>query len=168
MKNRRRARNTWQNKLTTALLLTLSHLDSTTATQCISPHHNTINFGYYESWAVYRLCNPIWPGDIDVQAFGYTHLAFSFAGISTSGLLEQYNGSSEYDEMYRNFNALKKKKGNEKLKTLIAVGGWSFDQRIFVDVASSVAKREKFAKSVVDFLKEYGFDGIDLDWEVSA
>ena len=70
--------------------------------------------------------------------------------------------------MYRNFNALKKKKGNEKLKTLIAVGGWSFDQRIFVDVSSSVAKREKFAKSVVDFLKEYGFDGIDLDWEVSA
>lgn len=65
--------------------------------------------------------------------------------------------------MFENFNALKSR--FPKLKTLIAVGGWSFEQSIFVAVASTDKKREYFANSVVEFLETYGFDGIDLDWE---
>lgn len=91
---------------------------------CNTATRNTVNFGYYQSWAIYRNadCNPLSPQDIDVASFGYTHLAFSFAEISWSGLLEPYNGSGEFYSMYSSFNSLKT--SNPGLKTLIAVGGW--------------------------------------------
>ena len=126
---------------------------------------NTVNFGYYQSWAIYRNsnCNPIWPGSIDVASFGYTHLAFSFAGISTSGFIEPYNGDTSQYSMYSLFNSLKD--SNPGLKTLIAVGGWTFDQTRFSYVSSTSERRAAFAESVVNFLEAHKFDGIDIDWE---
>jgi chitinase len=50
------------------------------------------------------------------------------------------------------------------LRTIISVGGWTWSNR-FSDVAATQATREVFAKSAVDFLRKYNFDGIDLDWE---
>ena len=35
----------------------------------------------------------------------------------------------------------------------------------FLQMASYAAGREDFADSVVDFLQQYGFDGLSLDWE---
>ena len=129
------------------------------------PFKNTVNFGYYEEWSEYRQsnCNPTSPNDIDVAAFGYTHLAFSFAGISSGGLIEPYNGNNAYIAKYTQFNSLKDT--NPTLKTLIAVGGWNFDQTRFSNVASTSAKRTAFANSVVTFLEDNNFDGIDIDWE---
>jgi len=124
-----------------------------------------VNFGYYEEWAEYRgtNCNSMAPNEIDVGAFGYTHLAFSFAGISAGGLIEPYNGNTAYIPKYNQFNSLKST--NTGLKTLIAIGGWNFDQTRFSNTASTPSKRSAFATSVVRFLDLHGFDGIDLDWE---
>lgn len=124
-----------------------------------------VNFGYYEEWAEYRNanCNRMTPGQIDVARFGYTHLAFSFAGISYSGRLEPYNSNTGYIPKYVQFNALKT--ANPELKTLIAVGGWNFDQTRFVTAASTAARRKVFGDSVVTFCEAHGFDGIDMDWE---
>jgi chitinase len=76
--------------------------------------------------------------------------------------MEPYNGSGEMAEQYVNFNSIKAL--HSGLKTMIAVGGWNFDQKRFVDVSSTAAKRAVFAESVVTFLEAYGFDGIDIDW----
>ena len=38
-------------------------------------------------------------------------------------------------------------------------------QHIFSDVAGDVAKSQIFADSVVAFMVNYGFDGLDVDWE---
>jgi GH18 family chitinase len=132
---------------------------------CKADERNTVNFGYYQSWSKGRWseCNPVHPGAIDVESFGYTHLAFAFAGVSWTGELEPYDGDESFIPMYESFNGLKKR--NPELKTLIAVGGWTFEQKRFVTASSTEAKRTKFAASVVRFLQAYGFDGIDLDWE---
>ncbi len=64
-----------------------------------------------------------------------------------------------------NFGQLKRlKQANPHLKTIISVGGWTWSNR-FSDVAADPATRQVFADSAVTFLRTYGFDGVDLDWE---
>jgi hypothetical protein len=62
---------------------------------------------------------------------------------------------------------------NPELKTLIAIGGWTFSTNgatsgIFPAVASQAAPRATFVASAVAFARKYGFDGIDIDWEYPA
>ncbi|KAL9180409.1 hypothetical protein ACHAXT_008379 [Thalassiosira profunda] len=126
---------------------------------------NSVNVGYYQSWAKYRSpdCNQQYASQIPVAEFGYTHLVYSFAGISHAGTLEPYNGVAEETSLYEEFNGLKS--DNAGLKTLIAVGGWNLQQSLFGKAASTPGGRKKFAQSAVGFLQQHGFDGLDLDWE---
>ena len=122
------------------------------------PEAMTMNFGYYQSWAIWRKssCNPVLAADINVDDNGYTHLAYSFAGIDAEGKLEPWNGDYNGEvQQYADFNAIKANHPN--LKTMIAVGGWTFNdpgatQTRFSTVASTEASRSTFANSVVDFL----------------
>jgi chitinase len=50
------------------------------------------------------------------------------------------------------------------LRTLISVGGASHSA-YFPSAASNDAARQHFAQSCVQFMKQNGFDGIDIDWE---
>jgi len=138
-----------------------------TPPHCSPSTTDIINVGYYQSWAKYRPsdCYPLHASDINVKAFGYTHLIYSFAGISGFGKLEPYNGIMDEVNLFREFNNLKKHPDNRGLKTLIAVGGWNFDQKRFTMVASTDMYRTAFAQSVVEFCINYQFDGIDFDWE---
>ena len=99
---------------------------ATTPPHCSPSTTDIINVGYYQSWAKYRQpnCYPLHASDINVKAFGYTHLVYSFAGISLFGELEPYNGIMDEVNLYSEFNNLKKHPDNQGLKTLIAVGGW--------------------------------------------
>ncbi len=51
-----------------------------------------------------------------------------------------------------------------ELKTLISVGGWTWSGN-FSDAALTPESRAQFATSCADFMENYGFDGIDIDWE---
>ncbi len=76
-----------------------------------------------------------------------------------------YPGDVWSDPIKGNFKQLNVlKQQNPNLKTVISVGGWSWSNR-FSDVAASATTRQNFANSAVDFLRKYGFDGVDLDWE---
>lgn len=64
---------------------------------------------------------------------------------------------------YNQLNKLKAK--NPHLKTFISCGGWEMGATRFSDMALTQKGRTKFSKSIAKYVKEWGFDGIDIDWE---
>lgn len=68
-------------------------------------------------------------------------------------------------EFFKKFNDLKNQ--NQNLKTMLAVGGWG-DSNINDKYSQLVASAENintFVASAVQYLTQYGFDGLDMDWE---
>ncbi|MGE9293661.1 MAG: glycosyl hydrolase family 18 protein, partial [Puniceicoccales bacterium] len=126
---------------------------------------------YFPSWGIYQKGYNV----ADLPADKLTHIIHAFARISNAGEieiidtwadLEILTGDDTWDTPIRgNFGAYRQlKEQYPHLRVLIAVGGW-FDSGKFSDVAATAAAREKFAQSVRSFVVNYGFDGVDLDWE---
>ncbi len=67
---------------------------------------------------------------------------------------------------YGQFSGLKTY--NKQLKTLIALGGWNEGSKRLSPLVADAARRRAFVKSAVRFLRQYNFDGLDLDWEYPA
>jgi chitinase len=61
--------------------------------------------------------------------------------------------------------------GNNALEVFVSIGGWTFSdnhtetQPVFTNIASNAGNRQKFADNLLSFMKRYGFDGADIDWE---
>jgi len=115
-----------------------------------------ITIGYYTSWSA---SSAFTPDDITADKLDFVHYAFASVGTD----YKVAAGQSELD--YVNFEQLRAlKKANPTLKTLISVGGWGGSEG-FSEMASSDETRKIFAQSCIDFVRLYGFDGVDIDWE---
>lgn len=72
-------------------------------------------------------------------------------------------------DLFRDVAAIKK--DNPDLKVLIALGGWGFNdnntiiQPVFHNLVSKSSARKIFISNLLIFLRGYGFDGVDFDWE---
>uniref|UniRef100_A0A3B4Z267 GH18 domain-containing protein n=1 Tax=Stegastes partitus TaxID=144197 RepID=A0A3B4Z267_9TELE len=106
---------------------------------------------YFTNWAQYCPGAGMYlPTDIDPCLCD--HLIYAFAGMDNNKI----KTSKQHDEkLYGEFQTLK----NHKLKTLLANGGGNFA------MVSSAASCYTFINSVIKFLQQYQFDGLDLDWE---
>ena len=133
------------------------------------PTHRII--GYYTSWSIYARSYFV----TDIPADELTHINYAFANVSAEG--ECLVGDEWADTQYRyptdpadapflgNFHQLNVlKEQYPHLKTLISIGGWTWSDQ-FSDAALTAESREKFARSCVALMKQYGFDGLDIDWE---
>lgn len=47
------------------------------------------------------------------------------------------------------------------------MGGWSYEEKdsLFFKMVVIKGKRVIFIKLIIDILRKFGFDGLDLDWE---
>lgn len=125
---------------------------------------------YYPEWGTYQRDYQV----SDIPADKLTHAFYAFAKINDNGevdLFDKYAATekgknwNKPDQIAGNFGQMAQLKAeNPHLKTMISIGGWTLSSK-FSDVALTDASRKKFAISAVDFMKEYGFDGIDIDWE---
>lgn len=64
------------------------------------------------------------------------------------------------------YTVLKKKYCN--VKTLLAIGGWNEGSEKFSAVMADATLRGIFVNSALNWVRTYGFDGLDLDWEYPA
>ncbi|OJT13446.1 Endochitinase B1 [Trametes pubescens] len=121
---------------------------------------------------------PISPTDIDPNDL--THILYSFADVSadTGSIFltdswadeqKHYAGDSWNDVGNNLYGCLKQlyllKLKNRNLKVLLSVGGWTYSQAGHFNFVTDATKRAAFVTSAVSLIENYGFDGIDIDFE---
>jgi len=118
---------------------------------------------YYANWAVYRQGDAKFTPQ-NINPYLCTHLIYAFGGLGKDDTLVPFD---EYQDIekggYGQFAALKTY--NKDLKTMLAIGGWNEGSRRFSPLVADPDRRQVFIKSALRFLRQYNFDGIDLDWE---
>lgn len=102
---------------------------------------------YVCSWTDLRLPDPTLMTNIN-YAFGHVNKTFNGCDIQNPEFLKK---------------VVALKKVNPKLKIQLSVGGWTSGN--FSEMAADTKNRMSFAKDCARIVKEYGLDGIDIDWE---
>lgn len=142
--------------------------------------------GYFPEWA-YRSAEHNYFNVTDLQWDSLTHIQYSFAMVDPStnkitlgdkfaaleedfkGMDLSYNGQKiELDTSlpYKgHFNVLQQmKKKYPDVELLMSVGGWA-GSRGFYTMLDTDEGINTFVQSCVDFVRQYNFDGIDIDFE---
>lgn len=106
------------------------------------------------------------PEDIPVEALDQLNLAFIYIDPETFELMPMDGGV--ITDLYERVANTKLR--NPHLQVWISVGGWSFNdpgpyRSIFGAIAGDSRLSAQFAQNCIDFMNQYGFDGIDIDWE---
>ena len=94
-----------------------------------------------------------------VNARAVTRINYAFANIENGRMVTGFKNDAEN---FATLSALKKE--NPQLTVLISVGGWLWSGR-FSDMALTAQSRAVFIDSVMEFLRRYDLDGLDIDWE---
>ncbi|EXM14490.1 Chitinase II [Fusarium oxysporum f. sp. vasinfectum] len=143
-----------------------------------SPEANGyVNAVYFTNWGVSQ--SNYHPQDLPVLKI--THLLYAFVGARADGTVHSIdpaadvqNSSSDDSGSMSDSNAhgcvkdiFYLKKQNPHLKAILSIGGWTLSST-FPAAASTAATRTIFATSAVELMKDWGFDGIDVDWEYPA
>ncbi|KAH6685316.1 family 18 glycosyl hydrolase [Plectosphaerella plurivora] len=144
------------------------------APMALAPPSGTYrNVVYFTNWGIYAANHQ--PSNI--QAGVITHLLYSFADIKPDG---EVVGSDAYADVEKRFpgdvwaagtnvyGCVKQlyllKKKNRKMRVLLSIGGWTWSSK-FAPVAATETGRRRFATTAVRLMGDWGFDGLDIDWE---
>lgn len=91
-----------------------------------------------------------------------THLNYAFAIPTAEGGLRPLENAQAARQLIQTAH----QKGG---KVLLAVGGWSYNgvvlEPTFAAATATEAKRKAFADAIIAMCDQYGFDGVDMDWE---
>ncbi len=166
-----------------------SQAQSTAAAPSQSGQKGKVNIGYFTNWGVYG--NKYFPYDIPLHSL--THVLYAFADVSSdSGAVKLTDAWADEQMRYTDpasganppldtwnddgggggepqlYGALKRfallKRENRRLKLMLSIGGWTFSSHFWPSMSTQEG-RECFARSAVGLLEDYGFDGLDIDWE---
>lgn len=144
---------------------------------------------YYENWSQYRPPTggraQFFPNLIDPTIITDLYYAFAFFGFVSKSIdptNPHLTGDfsiqpvewNDQSVLYPQVLALKTI--NPKLRVLLSLGGWSFNDptdpnvgaytsTLFSEMVSNSDNRKQFIDSAIAYAHQFGFDGIDIDWE---
>lgn len=133
------------------------------------------NFAQYRVLGVYSYYNIYEDYFVtDIPAESLTHVVYEHIGVSDSGQCESldtwadtnfpYPGDTSFDRLKGNFRQLHLlKERNPNLRLLMSIGGWEASDQ-FSEIAADENARIRFARSCINFMREYEFDGVVIDW----
>ncbi|KAJ6287495.1 hypothetical protein J3E71DRAFT_358329 [Bipolaris maydis] len=123
--------------------------------------------GYWAGWSLTtRSCSKRTIDDVPVGSLTHLNLAFAYIEPGTFEIVPMPRTS---DKVFSQITNLKQKAPG--LKIWISLGGWTYSdndtdtQAVWGDLSRTNANRYKFAANLHKFMKTWGFDGVDLDWE---
>lgn len=110
--------------------------------------------GYYPSWK---------PGDLNKIRYDVlTHIIYAFAIPTNDGKLLPLDNADAAKKIIKSAH-------KSDCKVLLAIGGWSYNdvplEATFVAATETAEKRATFVQEILKMCDDYGFDGIDMDWE---
>lgn len=110
--------------------------------------------GYYPSWK---------PDKLNTVDFGIvTHVCYAFAIPTADGGLRDLENPDTARALIRSAH-------ENGAKVLLSVGGWSYNdtplEGVFLEATSDSARLRRFVENILAMCEEYGFDGVDMDWE---
>ncbi|KAI4665051.1 uncharacterized protein J4E79_003350 [Alternaria viburni] len=143
----------------------------------IPTHPGYRSVAYYGNWDIYA--RNFQPQQIPAERL--THLLYSFADNKPDGTVfltdtyadaEKHYPTDSWNDVGNNlYGSMKQlqilKAKNRNLKVLLSVGGWTYTNvaKHMDGPMATAAGRQRFASSCVELIRDYGFDGIDVDWE---
>lgn len=90
------------------------------------------------------------PATVTHVNYAFGHVNKTFDGLDISN-----------PERLRRITAMKK--DAPEMKVMLSVGGWGSGR--FSEMADTAANRQAFARACAEAVKDFGLDGIDIDWE---
>lgn len=105
------------------------------------------------------------PAEIPIDKITHLFMAFGYINPGDYKIMAMPDIEAKLYQAVPNL-----KRRNPNLKVAIALGGWTFTdpgtyQSVFSSMVASSSNRAMFIKNLLGFLAEYGFDGVDFDWE---
>lgn len=134
---------------------TFTLVDGTNPTPTPTPNPSKFKVvGYYPSWQ---------PGNTHkIQYNNLTHINYAFAIPTSDGGLLPLENPDLARQIIRDAHA-------HGVKVLLAVGGWSYNgtplESTFMNATNTPEKIVRFGNAIIAMAKQYGFDGVDMDWE---
>ncbi|HEX8546066.1 MAG TPA: glycosyl hydrolase family 18 protein [Cytophagaceae bacterium] len=152
-----------------SLLLILATIFNTTP---LSAQLKKEIIGYYPNWKYYERDNLIQPANFKFDKV--TILNYSFFAPQDDGSIKSTDeyadglllkGAPDWDKGgFIPNTSLIDLAHKSNVRVFVSIGGWTLSDK-FSDIANDAGKRAKFALNCVNLIKEYNFDGIDIDWE---
>lgn len=110
--------------------------------------------GYYPDWKGYQ------PEKLQFDIL--THVVYAFAIPTMEGGVRPLDNPDVASRLIAEAH-------KNQVKVLLAVGGWSYNgselEPVFMQATDSSEKIRQFGDQMISMCDQYGFDGIDIDWE---
>jgi GH18 family chitinase len=103
---------------------------------------------------------PSWAGSVtSIQYSKLTHINYSFALPNGNGTLQPIENTSKLQQLVSLGH-------QNNTKVSLAIGGWNDgNDSGFEQLAAGSGTRTAFVNNVMGVVRQYGLDGVDIDWE---